>query len=107
MDFVAQFAPTQTISVNPPGGTGHHGHHGHHGFPAPTVPSVRTCPLYLSHLGVHKSSGQIEIADDMDGAAFGRGRGPFFGTNRRRSETDYHRSECTSLYNVHDASADL
>lgn len=40
MDFVAQFRPTQTISVNPPGGTGHHGHHGHHGFPAPTVPSV-------------------------------------------------------------------
>ena len=44
MDFVAQFKPTQTISVNPPGGThtgGHHGGHHHQPhFPAPTAPVV-------------------------------------------------------------------
>lgn len=35
MDYL--FKPTQTISVNPPGGTGHHGHHGHpNPLPAPT-----------------------------------------------------------------------
>jgi len=34
-----QFKPTGTISVSPPGGTGHHGHHPHHPHPVPGIPT--------------------------------------------------------------------
>lgn len=46
-----QFKPTGTISVSPPGGTGHHGHHPHHPHPVPGIPTV--CPVSpLLHSGI-------------------------------------------------------
>lgn len=52
MNFIPQFKPTTTISVNPPGGTGHphHPHHPHP-FPGTPIPDVKLDFLTLTHVG--------------------------------------------------------
>lgn len=49
MDYFAEFRPTTTISVNPPGGTNTHHpgpHHSHH-LPLPTAPFPSATPRFL------------------------------------------------------------
>ncbi|ODN92132.1 opsin 1 [Cryptococcus wingfieldii CBS 7118] len=52
MDYLADFVPTSTISVNPPGGTHtHHPHHSHLPVPTDVFPSATPRLLHATHKG--------------------------------------------------------